>query len=94
MEVDYYHQKKGFYGNIYWDKALGKDDLTHPVKVLNSVHELHPLERFRSMGYYASCFPEGDGIAIIDESGAKTAGMVADDIITCFGWDVCIKARK
>lgn len=78
--------------NILWDKEFGTDDSTHPVKVLSPIKGVHPLEKFRSLGYYASCFPEGDWISISDESEMKTSGMVADDIIACFGWDVCIKA--
>lgn len=94
MKVDYYHQEKNFYGNIKWAEDMGKSKDTHPVESLSKVKGVHPIEKFRSLGYYASCFPEGDGIAIKDESEQKTPGMVADDIISCFGWDVCIKAKK
>lgn len=93
MEVDYYHQKENFYGNIMWDKTLGASESTHPVASFVSNDGSNPLDKFRSLGYYASCFPEGDGMAVKDESEEKTPGMVADDIIACFGWDVCIKAR-
>lgn len=94
MKVDYYHQKKNMYGNIMWDKSLGESETTHPVKSIELKNDVHPLEMFRSLGYYASCFPEGDGIAIQDETERKTPGMVADDIISCFGWDVCVKATN
>ncbi|NCP66665.1 MAG: hypothetical protein GW836_18800 [Paraglaciecola sp.] len=93
MQVDYYHQKQNVYGNIMWGKELGKNDTTHPVNSIQVKDNIHPLEKFRSLGYYASCFSEGDGIAIRDESEQKTPGMVADDIISCFGWDVCIKTK-
>lgn len=50
-----------------------------------------PIETFRSRGYWASCFPEGDGITFIDESDPKRAPeVVAKDITECFGWEVRI----
>lgn len=73
-----------------WDKKLGESEDTHPIESIKVDAQNHPLEKFRKLGYFASCFPEGDGIAIQDETKKKTKGMVADDIITCFGWDVCI----
>lgn len=94
MKIDYYHQKENMYGNIMWDKNLGENESTHPVNSIEKNTETHPLEMFRSLGYFASCFPEGDGIAIKEETEQKTPGMVADDIISCFGWDVCIKATS
>lgn len=94
MQVTYYHQKKNVYGNIMWSKDIGIKNTTHPVISIQIKSNIDPLEKFRSLGYYASCFPEGDGIAIRDESERKTAGMVADDIISCFGWDVCIKTKN
>lgn len=92
MKVDYYHQRENIYGNIMWDKELGQSDETHPIKSMPTKNGEHPIETFTNLGYFASCFPEGDGIVIQDKSNTKTAGMVADDIIKCFGWDVCIKA--
>lgn len=53
----------------------------------------HPLEKFRSLGYYASCFPEGDGMAINDESGKKSAEDVAIDLRNCFKWEVEIPTK-
>jgi hypothetical protein len=44
------------------------------------------LEKFRNLGYFASCFPEGDGLVI--ESGDKTPQQVIADIRDCFGWEV------
>jgi len=42
---------------------------------------------FRSRGYQASCFPEGDGICFVPPTG-RTADEVTRDIRECFGWQV------
>ena|ERR1700677_2778878 len=52
------------------------------------------LTAFRARGYWASCFPEGDGITLKwwDEDTPaqpdKTAEQVMHDIRECFGWEV------
>lgn len=45
------------------------------------------LEAFRSRGYWASCFPEGDGICFQFSAG-QTPEQVKYDIKACFGWQV------
>ena len=48
----------------------------------------------RSRGYWASLFPEGDGITLRwwddhgEGFGNKTAEQVMRDISECFGWTV------
>lgn len=44
------------------------------------------LKAFRERGYWASCFPEGDGITWKPENGQSDAQCLAD-IRECFGWD-------
>lgn len=47
------------------------------------------MEAFRARGYWASCFPEGDGITFYPELDEdKLAHEVIKDIEECFGWDV------
>lgn len=51
------------------------------------------LNAFRSRGYWASCFPEGDGITLkwwddVPTPTEKTAEQVMQDIRECFGWEV------
>lgn len=52
------------------------------------------LTAFRSRGYWASCFPEGDGITFYWwEKGStapseKTDEEVKRDIRECFGWEI------
>lgn len=43
------------------------------------------LDAFRARGYWASCFPEGDGITWTPERGQSDAQCLAD-IRECFGW--------
>ncbi len=50
------------------------------------------LEAFRRLGYWASCFPEGDGITMKEPPG-KTRADVVRDIEATFGW-VVRKDRK
>ena len=51
------------------------------------------LTAFRQRGYWASCFPEGDGITLkwwedVPSDPDKTAEQVMHDIRECFGWNV------
>jgi hypothetical protein len=90
LQVEYYHQFERHLGNIMWPKSLGTSNKTHPVTSVGCDAD-SPLGKFRALGYFASCFPEGDGITMKDESGEKSANDVAEDIRRCFGWDVIIK---
>jgi hypothetical protein len=45
------------------------------------------LDAFRARGYWASCFPEGDGITWKPERGQSDEQCYAD-IRECFGWDI------
>lgn len=45
------------------------------------------MTAFRSRGYWASCFPEGDGITIRVPEG-RTKAEVMRDITECFGWKI------
>ena len=50
------------------------------------------LTAFRARGYWASCFPEGDGITLrwwgddASQFPKKSAEEVIRDIYECFGW--------
>lgn len=53
----------------------------------------HPASReamktFRDRGYWASCFPEGDGITFYSLDGPKDDEVVIKDIEECFGFIV------
>lgn len=45
------------------------------------------IEAFRARGYWASCFPEGDGITFHHED-ERADEQVMKDIRECFGWQV------
>lgn len=69
----------------------------HPVAPKSEVFSKEPnggqcgtsqtLEAFRSRGYWASCFPEGDGITWKPLKG-QTDEQCLQDIREVFGWDV------
>ena len=44
------------------------------------------IKRFRELGYWASCFPEGDGITWKPLKGQSDEQCLAD-IKAAFGWD-------
>lgn len=44
------------------------------------------MTKFRLRGYWASCFPEGDGITWEPRAGQSDEQCLAD-IRECFGWD-------
>lgn len=90
-------------GNIYWrgnhGMRAGEWPRSHPCfgnpKLTVATHNEQPasqdpLGRFRARGYFASCFPEGDGICF-DAPAGKTTPDIVNDIHECFGWSVEVK---
>ena len=93
-------------GNAYYRVSKyamngGSFPPTHPCAPFESlrgvgdqVGESPTLNAFRARGYWASCFPEGDGITFAWWAGfaaepkERTAAEVMQDIRECFGWDV------
>ena len=105
MKVRYRHYRPGVaHGNILWAGKWpmygGVFPPAHPVgnrpKGLHSSNERAEMGEstamleFRGRGYWASCFPEGDGITLTPERD-QDAETVARDIRECFGWDVVIE---
>ena len=73
---------------------------THPVAPgragSNSKAEMGAspkLDAFRARGYWASCFPEGDGITWKPEQG-QDDNRCLSDIRDCFGWPDVTWARR
>ena len=73
----------------------GKFPPTHPAAPRSDVFQRdlgsqcgssEPLTAFRARGYWASCFPEGDGITWQPMNGQSDAQCLTD-IRECFGWD-------
>jgi hypothetical protein len=90
-----YRPKVGM-GNILWPGKFkmngGKFPKSHPVggglKTFTDGQfgESEGMAKFRERGYWASCFPEGDGITWKPENGQSDAQCLSD-IRECFGWD-------
>lgn len=86
-----FHPARGAFDNV-WPK-------THPCfgnPMLMVVEKAppasdDPLGQFRSRGYCASCFPEGDGICLLSIPEGKTTPDAVRDIEECFGWEVEVK---
>lgn len=102
MNVDYFHEIPGQgYGNIMWGTRFGMKNGRFPAD-----HPAAPraefsfrndgqigdgkMQEFRDLGYWASCFPEGDGITMKVMNG-QSPEQVAADINKVFGWTVKIK---
>lgn len=70
----------------------GKFPPTHPVggghcpTDASQCGESGAMTKFRERGYWASCFPEGDGITWEPKRGQSDEQCIAD-IRECFGWD-------
>ena len=63
----------GCFGNVIWcERNRGSAE---------------SIKKFRALGYWASCFPEGDGMAYEPLNGQDYEQCVADVKIS-FGWDV------
>jgi hypothetical protein len=66
-----------YYGNLLWNASEVSESAT---LIQNS------LENFRRLGYYASPFPEGDGVAFGDETKKKKDAEIVGDLRACFEW--------
>jgi hypothetical protein len=80
--------------NSKWPMRGGKFPKDHPcyinpeaMTVWNPPETPDKLGRFRGRGYWASCFPEGDGITFTDKQ-ERPGDEVMKDIRECFGVDV------
>lgn len=101
MEVKYIHGRKGVCaGNIIWTPAVpmrgGRFPASHPAAPGckfgmgpgdGQVGMSEKMQAFRERGYWASCFPEGDGITL-DAKSDQPPEKVVQDITDVFGWTV------
>ena len=103
--VDYFHEIPGVgYGNILWRGAFpmrgGKFPKDHPASPGGGFCDApamqcgatDKMQAFRERGYWASCFPEGDGITMKVGNG-QDAARVASDIAEIFGWTVTVRRQ-
>lgn len=88
------------YSNLMFEKSYplwSKDHPCHENKIHLMWKELDdlkkgiqgndPLSKFRAAGYFASCFPEGDGIAF-EALKYQSEEQIIKDIESIFGVDV------
>lgn len=69
-----HHEYKG---NLLWDasEVIGRES-----EIGDSINQL------RGLGYWASAFPEGDGVTFTEDSGRKDADELAQDVKSSFEW--------
>lgn len=94
-EVKVYPQSERCNGNIMWQgkfpMSYGVFPKDHPVspgkaRLENNYSEngnSECMQKFRALGYWASCFPEGDGIVFKHEE-TKTDEQLMADVRECF----------
>lgn len=100
MKVKYTHENPGSWnGNIMWpgeyEARGGIFPTDHPCAAGTKVFagndyqagDSETLRSFRERGYWASCFPEGDGITLRCKNG-QCEDDVIKDIEQVFGWKV------
>lgn len=101
--VKYFHEIPGIgFGNIIWSGKFpmrsGKFPSDHPASPAGGLNDAPDFQcgatgqmpAFRERGYWASCFPEGDGITMKVLRG-QDAAQVAKDITAVFGWTVDVE---
>lgn len=95
LKVEVFPYRKGVcYGNIMWNGKFpmrnGKFPPTHPCAdgdgFKMEMGKGSGLVAFRERGYWASCFPEGDGITWEPRNGQSNEQCLKD-IKECFDWD-------
>jgi len=53
------------------------------------------LNQLRELGYWASAFPEGDGVTFTENSGEKHNDELVSDVRACFCWlDISVDLTK
>lgn len=66
-----------FMGNILWREP----ELADKENLLK-----HSMTKIREIGYWASCFPERDGVTFKDERGGRSAEQMLIDFQSSFPW--------
>lgn len=98
MKVKFYSYLEGVgLGNLMFPTVHpmkgGKFPSDHPVGGEFASHDdcqcgdSEGMSKFRGLGYWASCFPEGDGICFKPLNG-QASEQTIQDVKDCFGWEV------
>ena len=64
-------------GNLLWNAS---DVIGRESEISISINQL------RGMGYWASAFPEGDGVTFTEDTGEKQNDELVADVRACFEW--------
>lgn len=64
-------------GNLLWNAS---DVIGRESEISVSINQL------RELGYWASAFPEGDGVTFTEDSGEKRNDELVSDVRKCFEW--------
>ncbi len=77
MKATFLAPRGNYTGNILWREAelFGKESLLE-----------HSISTICELGYWASCFPERDGITFQDEHGKRSAQQMLIDFQRSFPW--------
>ncbi|TCV88338.1 hypothetical protein EDE11_101125 [Methylomonas methanica] len=71
-----------YMGNLLWNADEAQNYHSEIVQSLDKV---------RKLGYWASPYPEGDGVAFTDESKKKKDIEMLNDFRSCFDWlEICL----
>jgi|GEM_PF-1808920 len=66
-----------YMGNLLWGAS---DVIGRESEICESINQL------REMGYWASAFPEGDGVTFTDNTKKKLNDELVSDVQSCFEW--------
>lgn len=77
MKASFIPPKKPYLGNLLWNKE-SCEKLKQEIST--------SLEKLRMIGYWASPFPEGDGVVFNYEQQEKTDSEMLSDFKSCFDW--------
>jgi len=87
-------------GNLMWSPEHrmrgGKFPASHPLSANPEPMTIgrptptdDPLGKFRALGYWASCFPEGDGLCFDAPEGVSFEQII-EDVRACFPWRIVV----
>lgn len=77
MKITFLPPRKPYSGNLLWQKENA---------VARHAEISLAIEQLRTLGYWASPFPEGDGVTFTENTGNKSCSEMFAEISDCFHW--------
>lgn len=77
MKITFLPPRKLYTGNLLWQKG---NAVAHQPQISDS------LAALRKLGYWASPYPEGDGVTFKENTECKSADVMLTEISSCFSW--------